>query len=598
MVIRVSDPIFNCLIVGIIIGLPAIKGSNILGYRHSDQIKGNTSVSNKALVSVITIFWNEEKFIEEAIESVFAQTYDNWELLLVDDASTDGSAAIARRYADQHSEKVYYLEHEERQNRGISASRNLGVRHAKGKYIAFLDGDDVWLPNKLEQQVEILESNPSAAMLYGRTQFWYSWTGKAESIVKDDHWLKLGIKSNTLVKPPNLLKLFLEDESTKASLSSVLIKREVFEKIGTFEESFRDLYSEMVFYTKVYLHEHVFVANNCWDRSRHHAKNSSIISAKTGKIYAERQNFLKWLEQYLLERNFKDTEVWQALQSQMWASQHPILFRWLQLIRNPIDFINWLEGQVEVAPKPLVPFLLWLRNQKQTYKRWPAVGWVNFGSLQRLSPISRVFGIDRGQPIDRYYIENFLASHADDIRGRVLEIGDPYYTMKFGGDRVTCSDVLHFVEGNPYATIIGDLANAESIFADTYDCLILTQTLQYIYDLQTGLKEIYRILKPGGVALVTLPSITQLADAQWNNYWHWKFTSVSAKRLFEEVFPKDNVQVEVYGNVLAATAFLQGLATKELTKEALDYRDPSYQVSIVVRAVKPEIISCPVVSVS
>lgn len=546
-------------------------------------------MSNKPLVSVITIFWNEEKFIEEAIESVFAQTYDNWELLLVDDASTDGSAAIARRYADQHSEKVYYLEHEGRQNRGMSASRNLGVRHAKGKYIAFLDGDDVWLPNKLEQQVAILESQPEAAMLYGRTQFWYSWTGDAESLKKGDHLTRLGIKSNTLVKPPNLLKLFLQDESTKASSSSVLIKREVFEKIGEFEETFRDLYSDMVFYTKVYLQEPVFVAGSCWDRSRHHSKNSSIISVKTGKIYSEPQNFLKWVEQYLLERNVKDTEIWQALQSQLWACQHPILFRLLQLVRDPIKFINWLEGQIEIAPRQLVPLLLWLKTQKQTYKNWPAVGWVNLGSFQRLTPISSVFGIDRGQPIDRYYIENFLASHADDIRGRVLEIGDPYYTMKFGGDRVTRSDVLHAVEGNPYATIVGDLAEADSILSDTFDCLILTQTLQFIYDLRTTLKTIYRILKPGGVALVTLPSITQLCDSQWNYCWHWGFTSVSAQRLFEEVFPKDNVQVETYGNVLAATAFLQGMAAKELKKQALDYRDPSYQVSIVVRAVKPEI---------
>jgi glycosyltransferase involved in cell wall biosynthesis/SAM-dependent methyltransferase len=545
-------------------------------------------MSNKPLVSGIIIFLNEEKFIQEAIESVFAQTYDNWELLLVDDGSTDGSSAIARCYADQYPEKVYYLEHEGHQNRGMSASRNLGVRHAKGNYIAFLDGDDVWLPNKLEQQVAILESKPEAAMLYGRTQFWYSWTGDAESLKKRDYLTELGIEPNTLVQPPHLLQLFLQDERTIACTCSVLIRREVFEKVGEFEESFRDLYSDMVFYTKLYLQEPVFVADGCWDRYRHHSENSWIIPIKTGKIHSARQNFLKWIERYLLEHDAKDTEAWQVLQSQLWACHHPILSRLLELVRDPIKFMNWLEGQI--AARLPVPLLLWLRSQRHTYTRWPPVGWVNLGSLGRLTPISSVYGFDRGQPIDRYYIENFLASHANDIQGRVLEIGDPYYTMKFGGERVIRRDVLHAAEGNPYATIVGDLANADSIPSDTFDCLILTQTLQYVYDLPSALKTIYRILKPGGVALVTVPSITQLCDPNWwKDCWYWGFTTVSAQQLFEGVFPKDNAQVEAYGNVLAATAFLQGLASEELKKQALDYRDSSYQVLITVRAVKPEI---------
>jgi glycosyltransferase involved in cell wall biosynthesis len=129
----------------------------------------------KPQVSVIVIFLNEEQFLEEAIASVFAQSYARWELLLVDDGSTDGSTAIARQYAQQYPEKVRYLEHEGHLNRGMSASRNLGARHAAGKYIAFLDGDDVWLPNKLEQQVAILEVHPEAAMVYGPLRRWYSW---------------------------------------------------------------------------------------------------------------------------------------------------------------------------------------------------------------------------------------------------------------------------------------------------------------------------------------------------------------------------------------------------------------------------------------
>lgn len=214
---------------------------------------------------------------------------------------------------------------------------------------------------------------------------------------------------------------------------------------------------------------------------------------------------------------------------------------------------------------------------------------MQFGNLRRVTPLSQHFGYERGLPIDRYYIENFLAVQANDIRGRVLEIGDNSYTRKFGGDRVTKSDVLHVVEGNPDATIVGDLSNADHIPSNTFDCLVLTQTLHLIYNVQDALKTIYRILKPGGVALITFPGISQVAVDEWKDYWYWGFTILSAQRLFEEVFPKHNVQVEHYGNVLAATALLQGIATEELQKEELDYQDRSYQVLLTVRAAKPEV---------
>ncbi|MHC5074529.1 MAG: glycosyltransferase family 2 protein, partial [Planctomycetota bacterium] len=134
-------------------------------------------MSDKHLVSCIIIFFNAEKFLEEAIESVFAQTYKNWELLLVDDGSTDSSTAIAHNYIEQYPEKIRYLEHEGHQNRGMSATRNLGIYNAKGEYIAFLDADDIWLPYKLEQQIPILVSHAQAGMLYGSSYYWYSWTG-------------------------------------------------------------------------------------------------------------------------------------------------------------------------------------------------------------------------------------------------------------------------------------------------------------------------------------------------------------------------------------------------------------------------------------
>ena len=217
----------------------------------------------------------------------------------------------------------------------------------------------------------------------------------------------------------------------------------------------------------------------------------------------------------------------------------------------------------------------------------PPVGKVDFGSFRRLSPISRSFGFDRGQPIDRYYIERFLDRYRNDVRGHVLEIGDDGYTRAFGGARVTRSDVLSLTASHPTVTIVADLARGDDLPGDRFDCFILTQTLQFIYRLEAAMATVYRLLRPGGVLLATFPVISQICRYdmdRWGDYW--RFTSLSARRLFECAFPDGDVRVEAHGNVLAATAFLQGLSTRDLTEAELDHRDPDYEVLITVRAVK------------
>jgi hypothetical protein len=230
---------------------------------------------------------------------------------------------------------------------------------------------------------------------------------------------------------------------------------------------------------------------------------------------------------------------------------------------------------------------LWLQLQYRQF--FPMVGHVHFGNLRRVKPISRLFGFDRGQPIDRYYIEAFLQKHSSDICGRVLEIGDPGYTLKFGGERVACSDVLHIRPGNPKATLIGDLETGQGLPNDTYDCMILTQTFPFIYNARAALANCHSALKTNGVLFATFPGISQISRYdmdRWGDYW--RFTDASARRLFGEVFGQENVVVETHGNVLAACAFLQGLAAGELTAKELDTNDPDYQVIITVRAQRAE----------
>jgi SAM-dependent methyltransferase len=219
-------------------------------------------------------------------------------------------------------------------------------------------------------------------------------------------------------------------------------------------------------------------------------------------------------------------------------------------------------------------------------RRTPPVGRVRFGSLRRTSPISEEFGYDRGTPIDRYYIEGFLGRCAPDIRGRVLEVGDASYTRRFGGARVTQSDVLHVSAANPHATIVASLPDADHVPSDSFDCIVFTQTLHLVYDFHAAIRTLHRILRPGGVLLATVPGITPRDRGEWGAEWFWSFTEPAVRRMFGDVFTPAGVTVEAHGNVLAAGAFLQGLAVRELTPRELDVRDPAFDVIVAVRAVK------------
>jgi SAM-dependent methyltransferase len=217
----------------------------------------------------------------------------------------------------------------------------------------------------------------------------------------------------------------------------------------------------------------------------------------------------------------------------------------------------------------------------------PPISGVDFGELRRLNPISRAFGTDRGQAIDRYYIERFLDRNRSHIRGRVLEVGDNTYTRQFGGAQVTSSDILHVHDRNRRATIVGNLEHAPHIADASFDCIILTQVLQLVFDLPAAMATLARILAPGGVLLVTVPGISQVdADSEWGATWYWAFTARAVDRLLRERLQASAVDIDIHGNVLAASAFLYGLAARELTAAELDHVDADYQVLIAARAVK------------
>jgi SAM-dependent methyltransferase len=217
----------------------------------------------------------------------------------------------------------------------------------------------------------------------------------------------------------------------------------------------------------------------------------------------------------------------------------------------------------------------------------PPLGRVRFGDFDRTSPISRDFGFDRGTPVDRYYVEAFLAAHSRDIRGRALEVGDASYCRQFGTGIVR-QDVLHVSADNPGATIVGDLSVPGILPEGVFDCLVVTQTLHLIYDLRAAVAEMYRALKPGGVLLLTCPGISQVDRGEWGATWFWSITRPAAERMFADVFGAANVSVEARGNVYAAVCFLEGLALEEVDAAKLEVLDTCYPVIVTVRARKPE----------
>jgi hypothetical protein len=234
-----------------------------------------------------------------------------------------------------------------------------------------------------------------------------------------------------------------------------------------------------------------------------------------------------------------------------------------------------------------------LLSEMRRGRRWlirntrrPRVGAVDFGTFARLDPVSRDWGFDRGTPVDRHYIEGFLKAHSGDIRGDILEIADNAYTLRFGGDKVRKSDILQPVEGDAKATVIADLGTGEGVPTGRYDCIICTQTLQFIYQTHKAIASLHKMLRSSGVLLMTVPGISQISREDMERTGdYWRFTTASINRLLTESFG-DSVTVQSVGNVYAATAFLQGVAVEELDLDSLGISDPQYQLLLVCRAVR------------
>jgi glycosyltransferase involved in cell wall biosynthesis len=284
------------------------------------------------------IFYNASRFIEEAIASVLAQSFRNWELLLVDDGSTDDSTDIAVRYATSYPERIRYLSHPGKVNLGMSASRNLGIANAQGDLIAFLDADDVYLPHKLEEQTALMARHPEVGMLFGRTLLWHGWVSRSEDVFRDQ--LTLGSPVvNQVIPPPQALINYLSREQYYPCMCSIVVRREAIDAVGGFEEEFRGTYEDMAFHSKIFLRFPVLVSDSCWDLYRQHPDSSWADAIRTRQyvpygLSPVRRRFLEWLSHHLTREGKVDPDLDIALQGQMWPYRHPVLFRAARALRR------------------------------------------------------------------------------------------------------------------------------------------------------------------------------------------------------------------------------------------------------------------------
>jgi glycosyltransferase involved in cell wall biosynthesis len=303
-------------------------------------------------VSIIIIFFNAERFLAEAIDSVLRQTETDWELLLVDDGSTDGSTAIAREFAramepgHTHA-RIRYLEHPRHQNRGMSATRNLGIRHSRGEWVAFLDSDDVWNPDKLTEQRRLLALNPNAGMLYGSPLYWFSWS-KELSRFKDCQ-PGVSVAPESLVAPPGLmLRNYPLGEGPAPCPSDLIVSRSVLQRVGGFEETFGgayQMYEDQAFLAKAYLTTPVFVSGRCWTRYRQHPDACSTVVRDSGQYLDVRRFFLEYLERYLSAQKIDDKQIRQAMERAWWPWRHPHLASVRQLYaRSRRRLRRYLQG--------------------------------------------------------------------------------------------------------------------------------------------------------------------------------------------------------------------------------------------------------------
>ena len=502
-------------------------------------------MSQGRIAAVITCH-NLGRTLVEALTSVERQTRPAAEIVVIDGASTRIQTLQMLARLEREGTRVARVDAP-----GASAARNLGAQLTSAEYLVWLDADDILEPGYFAAAGARLDADAdldfvSCAMrAFGAAS--YVWTPSSPT--------------------------FVEAVSTgSVPHASTTIRRRLWETAGGFDESLQS-----------------FELLDFWASAMERGFRGVILDepllnyrVRPGSGY----------------RRSIQPETYLARLRHFYAKHRAAVERHgLDLIQAKEAFLvsqreyrQQLESRTASLEGELARLKVAIAETVRDLESHGAAR-VDWGDLRRLEPVSQYWGWDRGTPVDRHYIDGFLDAHRADVRGRVLEVRDAVYTRRFGGTAVTTSDVIDIDPANGAATIIADLRSADAIPSATYDCIILTQTLQLIDDVAAVLAECARILRPGGVLLATVPSTIRVDDEGGPDGDFWRLTEASARKLFAEAFPIDAFDVTAYGNVMACAAFLYGLAAEEVSTAELDRADPNFPQIIAIRAVKPHAVS-------
>lgn len=534
------------------------------------------------LVTVAVACYNQGRYLASALESVRDQSYPHVEIIVVDDGSTDDTAEVTANYPE-----VYYIRQE---NQGLSAARNTGLHAARGEYIVFLDADDRLLPRALEIGALCMAAYSTCSYVSGHFRYIRE-NGEflhqfPQTRVHQDHYLEL-LRGNYI-----------------GMHAAVMYRRAVFDEVGGFDTSLPacedyDLYLRIARRFPVFCHDEVIA------EYRQHGSNMSrnpdlmlrqayqVLDRQRPYLTTEvqrrayRKGILRWQAFY----GYKYFERAAQLRAQgdFWESIPATL---PAFVRTPqyaaYHMAEWLWWRMYSVLDRILPAPARRQLAFRLYQIGaPRVGRLHLGDLGKSQPLLRAPGGPQGLWVDQHYKAAFLADQAHYVRGRVLLVDRPESWQEHVGSRIDDVQLLAPELELNEDGLLEDLAFAEDLGENRFDCILMFQTLHRVYDLPGAIYTLYRLLAPGGVLLVTLPGIGLVKQSPESEEGYWAFTEYSARQLFGCVFPADMRRVEAQGNVLAAQALLHGIPAACLQAEELEVNDPQYPLVITVRAMKP-----------
>ncbi|WP_460451793.1 glycosyltransferase [Alsobacter sp. SYSU BS001988] len=521
----------------------------------------NNSRANPNSVCVVVTTYNHAGFLRRAVESILEQTVPANEIIVIDDGSTDFPGDTIADYC-----MVRLIRQE---NQGLSQARNRGVSECKSRYIIFLDADDRLLNTAIQTGLACASEYPDAACVYGGHLRILSSGPSVQS------YRAMGVDPLSDLLAGNVIGMH----------GTVLFRKEAITEVGGYDPALRMCEDYDIFLRIAQSGAHIRSHANVVAEYYIHESNMSNRYAKMlGSALSVHRRYrpaesdaVRWSAWESGRRAWIGYYLSQALHS-----KRPTEFASTLIVAIRSEPARTAKYAAEFFSKTV--FLLPPKARRSPPRR--SKRRIDFGAFCKPWPISLDFGWDRGTPVDRYYIGEFLAANKLDIKGVVLEVGDSQYSTRYGGQNISKQEILHVDSANASATIVGDISANDVLPKCAFDCIVLTQTLQFVFCFENALKNIYEALRPGGVLLLTVPGISQIDRGEWGHQWYWSFTSPSITTLLTRVFGYGNVCVSQFGNVYAAIAMLEGLAIEDTQSELLAINDAAYPVIVTARAEK------------